>query len=496
MRILVVGGSAAGLFAGLVLARSGHEVLLLDRDPLVPAADVDAAAEAAFRPAAPQLAHPHVVLPRCRELLRERLPDVYAALLAAGAAEAPLATQMPPTLSDRSTWPGDERLTPLMTRRSTFDWVLRRAAAAQPGLTVRDGVAVTGLLARPGTPPRVIGVHTDDGDHQADLVVDATGRRSAIDRWLAMIDAPATATDWAECTMAYYSRHYRLRTSAGLPGPPTTRVVAALDEFTIGIWGADNGTMVLAIVPLVEDKRFRRVAQADVFTAVARAVPLLVPWLDVLEPISPVFPMGGLQNTFRRLVVDGMPVVTGLAAVGDSVCTTNPTLARGIALALRSALDLTDALDHAEDPIGLARALDRAAGEHVQPFFTDQAAIDAARLAELRHTLLGAPAPAPPDRPERVSFAQLRSAAAFDPLVFRAFWQVFGMLRLPEEVYVDPAVVARTHLVLRERGGGPPIAQPSRAQLARALEAAPSTVPPSPGCGPATRTSPWTGSDR
>ena len=35
----------------------------------------------------------------------------------------------------------------MMTRRSTVDWVLRRTAAAEPRVTVRYGVKVTGLLA-------------------------------------------------------------------------------------------------------------------------------------------------------------------------------------------------------------------------------------------------------------------------------------------------------------------------------------------------------------
>ena len=79
-------------------------------------------------------------------------------------------------------WPGDERLTPMMTRRSTVDRVLQRAAAAEPRVTVRFGVKVTGLLTAPGRPssrpPHVTGVRTSRGDLAADLVVDATGRRS------------------------------------------------------------------------------------------------------------------------------------------------------------------------------------------------------------------------------------------------------------------------------------------------------------------------------
>lgn len=156
MRIIVVGGSAAGQFTALLLARAGYEVVLLDRDPVEPASDIEAAASA-FRPAVPQFVQPHIVLPRCRLLLRQALPDVYDWLLAAGAGEATLASAMPPTLSDRAGRLGDDKYTSVATRRSTLDWVLRRAVVGQPGIQAQGGVRATGLLTRPGSPPRVVG---------------------------------------------------------------------------------------------------------------------------------------------------------------------------------------------------------------------------------------------------------------------------------------------------------------------------------------------------
>jgi hypothetical protein len=158
--------------------------------------------------------------------------------------------------------------------------------------------------------------------------------------------------------------------------------------------------------------------------------------------------------------------------VGDAVCTTNPTLGRGLSLALWGAVDLVDGLsDHDGDPAALALALDDRVAAHLAPFYEDQAAIDGARLAILRHTIFGEPVPEPAVAPDRVTYAQLRTAAWYDPTAFRGFWNLMGMLRLPNEVYCDPQIVAATRDAIRRHGSAPPIQQPTRDQLLAALAA-------------------------
>ena len=100
---------------------------------------------------------------------------------------------------------------------------------------------------------------------------------------------------------------------------------------------------------------------------------------------------------------------------------------RGLALALTGAADLADTLaGHGGDPAAQALDLDRLVAAHVAPFYQDQAAIDAARLAMMRHTIFGEPAPAPPAAADRVSYPQLRVAGCYDPVAFRAFWKING----------------------------------------------------------------------
>jgi 2-polyprenyl-6-methoxyphenol hydroxylase-like FAD-dependent oxidoreductase len=66
----------------------------------------------------------------------------------------------------------------LMSRRSTVHWVLQRAVLAEPRVGLRCGVRVVASLANAGHPRHVTGVHTDECEVAADLVVDAAGRRS------------------------------------------------------------------------------------------------------------------------------------------------------------------------------------------------------------------------------------------------------------------------------------------------------------------------------
>jgi hypothetical protein len=125
---------------------------------------------------------------------------------------------------------------------------------------------------------------------------------------------------------------------------------------------------------------------------------------------------------------------------------------------------------HADDWTAQALTLDGLVADHIAPYYEDQAVVDYARLMMLRHTIFDDPAPTPsPLDSNRVSYAQLRAAAAFDPCAFRGFWRVMGTICQPDEVYTDPEVVACTHGVLRQYGSGPSIAQPTREQLLAAL---------------------------
>ena len=127
MHVIVVGGGVAGLGSAMVLARQGHEVTVVERDPTPMPASADEAFEWDRR-GAPQVRHSHAFLARLVGLLKKDYADVYAALLREGATEMRFGDDLPPTITNYERQPDDDELAMLACRRTTFEWVLRRTA--------------------------------------------------------------------------------------------------------------------------------------------------------------------------------------------------------------------------------------------------------------------------------------------------------------------------------------------------------------------------------
>jgi glycine/D-amino acid oxidase-like deaminating enzyme len=78
MNVVVIGGGLVGLSTAMLLARDGHHVTVLERDPAPPPAPADAWRDWERR-GVNQFRLPHAFLPRFRQLLDAELPDVPSA---------------------------------------------------------------------------------------------------------------------------------------------------------------------------------------------------------------------------------------------------------------------------------------------------------------------------------------------------------------------------------------------------------------------------------
>ena len=467
MHVVVVGGGVSGLGAALSLSRSGHRVTVVERD--VTTATVPSHPSIAFndweRQGAVQAFHSHAFLARLRNLLRDRAPDVLASLLDAGATEMAVAEIMPATIVDRSAVAGDENLTMLACRRITFEWNLRRAVAATPDVTWHSGSGVVCLRTREGTVPHVLGVTLDDGTTiDADLVVDASGRRSPILGWLADVGVAAPTEEIHECGILYFSRFYAFR--EGAEPPPPAAANGDLGYLKFGVFRGDNRTFSLTMASYTDDRPMRALSSADGFEAAARSLPGTAPWIerDRCTPITEVTSMAKLRNRHRRFVVDGRPIVTGLSVLGDAALCTNPMYGRGCTTGSLHAWLHTDLVNNAcvggsfnaDTAATLALALDDSTMGELVPFYKSSVRQDHDSM-QARLVALGRAQTDDASTTMRSIVREgLLPAMRTDPIVFRAFMKNFNLLESPDALMADPDVVGRVMATWQARDQRPP----------------------------------------
>ncbi len=432
MQIAIIGSGPAGMTAAILLARQGHQIHLADRDPgPVPGRSWD-------RVGVMQFHLPHGFRSQCRNLLAQRLPDVYQAVLNASA-----------TVAVPAGGPADAAM--MHVRRSVFERVLWEHASVEPGVRRIPG-HVDGIEAEDG---RAVGIVVDSAFVAADLVVDASGRSGRL-------SAPFRPLGQrVDCGMAYAARLYRLRPGATL-GPLNggPGFVARHHGFLVMVFEHDGGTFTVLFIRPSDDKALALLRHADAFEAACRAVPGLAEWTDALrsEPIDGVRAGAGLTNEYRRQPAE----VTGLVAVGDAFCSTNPQGARGVSLGLQSAAVLADLVQTGTPTAGLAAALDAWGGAQVLPWYEDHLVWDASLLD------LWAGRSVEPDGPIGIDVL-IAAAQESHPEWQATLGPYFGMEVLPAAL--DPLREAVREMV-RAGWQPPPAPGPSRDELAWLVQTA------------------------
>jgi flavin-dependent dehydrogenase len=460
--VVIIGGGLTGQAAAMLLAADGHRVTVLERDPAPPAACAAEAWDSWERRGVNQFRMLHYFLPRYREVIEGELPAVAAELDADGALRMNPFEGMPVEMSG-GLRDDDARFAVLTGRRPVVEAAVGRVTARTPAVEMRRGVAVQGLLTgdeQVDGVPHVVGVVTEAGEEvRGDLVVDAGGRRSALPRLLADIGARPPVEELDDCGFVYYGRYFR--SADGSVPPAFGPGLMPYDSVSVLTLPADNGTWGVGLVTRAGDAALRAARDPDVWTRVIASYPLVAHWLDG-EPITDVEVMAKIEDRHRTFVVDGVPVATGVVALGDSWACTNPSVGRGASIGVLHARELRDTLRRIApgDALGFASAWYEATTEAVEPYFRDTLTFDRHRLAEIDAQIAGVPYET--DDPAWLLGQALANAARKDPELLRGYLEIVSLLARGVDVLARPGVAERA---LELGAAGEPFPGPTRAEL-------------------------------
>src|SRR5512133_2454547 len=126
--IIVIGAGLGGLGTGLLLARDGHRVRVLERDAEAPPDRPDDLWTAWERRGVNQFRMLHSFLARWRETVDAELPEVAAELILAGGLRTNPVAAAPAAFSGGPR-PGDERFDVVTGRRPVVEAAMARVAA-------------------------------------------------------------------------------------------------------------------------------------------------------------------------------------------------------------------------------------------------------------------------------------------------------------------------------------------------------------------------------
>ncbi|WP_157868533.1 FAD-dependent oxidoreductase [Streptomyces caatingaensis] len=355
-RAAVIGAGIAGLLTARALAGVFEEITVFERDHLP--------SDPRPRRGVPQGRHAHALQARGLEIFSELFPGLRQQLHAAGAPVVDFCQDARLQLPGGAARPMPSGILIQPVSRPLLETAVRTRVAALPGVRIRDGCTVTGLLTDSAA-RQVTGVHLTHrapgsrvrtpAVHQAELVVDAGGRASHLPDWLVALGLPRVAGTTVDARVGYASRRYRTgrvpaaswRALFEPPQPPGhTRGCFALHiedhQLLVTLQGAADDH------PPTDD---------DGFHAFARSLHSdLATVLAILEPHSSAVRYARTAN--RRTYYHRLsPWPDGLLVLGDAACVFNPVYAQGMTVAAVEARALRDLLvrHRGHDLTGFAR---------------------------------------------------------------------------------------------------------------------------------------------
>ncbi|HEX3594077.1 MAG TPA: FAD-dependent monooxygenase [Polyangiaceae bacterium] len=352
--VAIIGAGIGGLATALSLRGAGVDVLIVERDPEpIDLSHPGDAFDRWSRPGVPQFRHAHILLARLQTLVRDKHPELHAELLRAGFELSTLREMLPPDQVERfRPMPGDEDLQHFWGRRATFEYVLRQHVGRLPHVRFVHSARVEGLvLDTTERAVRVRGLRIVRGGVEetiaADLVVDASGKRTECPEWLeaagARIRFERIPSNWQ-----YVCRHYQLK---DVHEPLTRQGTGAnLDFFGYSTFYAEHGHFSITLgCPMDEKDIARAMRRPEGFDAICEQIPILRTFMHASDVRSKVLGAARFGNRWTFFRERGGKEILGYFAVGDSQMETNPVYGRGCTSAFVQADVLSSVLARTSD---------------------------------------------------------------------------------------------------------------------------------------------------
>ncbi|MFB8039494.1 FAD-dependent monooxygenase [Streptomyces sp. NPDC056004] len=361
-RAVVLGGGFAGALTSSMLVRYVDDVTVIDRDEYPHGPEL--------RKGVPQARHCHILWSGGARIMESLLPGTTDRLIGAGAHRIGI----PNGLVSYTAFGWQHRFPEseftIACSRALLDWTVRDQALRNPRISVLDRTEALGLT---GTAERVTGVRVRDsasGEErvlEADIVVDTTGRGSAMKRWLGGLGIAAPQEESVDTGMVYATRIFRAPETAGGTFP----LVSVLADLRQGGPGRNAVLMPIEddrwIVTLSGTRGGEPPADEAGFMAYARESvrhPLIGDLIAGLEPLTGVQRSRSTIN--RRLHYDRLPAwPAGLVVLGDAATAFNPVYGHGMSAAARSVAAFEKQIQLRDLDPGLGRAVQRAVAKAV-----------------------------------------------------------------------------------------------------------------------------------